>query len=198
MIRLIGCDKIIGGRFPARRIPDSKVPGANMGPTWVLSAPDWPHVGPRNIAIRVKMHGNKANARAVMSGVSALAGWAMALHTLTQTKRYPFEKFLWNFILIMHTFQVSVSWYSKVSLLIWCRLLKHFVNFVNSLWPSDVIWWHGSRSALAQVMACCLKAPSHYLNHCWLMISGVLWHSPDSNFTENTQDIYLWNEFEIH
>ena len=33
--------------------PQSKVHGANMGPTWVLSAPDGPHVGPRNLAIRV-------------------------------------------------------------------------------------------------------------------------------------------------
>ena len=32
--------------------PDSKVRGANMGPTWVLSAPDWPHLGPTNLAIR--------------------------------------------------------------------------------------------------------------------------------------------------
>ena len=31
--------------------PDSKVHGANMGPTWDLSAPDGPHVGPMNIAI---------------------------------------------------------------------------------------------------------------------------------------------------
>ena len=30
--------------------PDSKVHGANMGPTWVLSAPYWPHVGPVNLA----------------------------------------------------------------------------------------------------------------------------------------------------
>ena len=33
-------------------IPDSKVHVANMGPTWVLSAPDGPHVGPTNLAIR--------------------------------------------------------------------------------------------------------------------------------------------------
>ena len=33
--------------------PDSKVHGANMGPTWVLSAPDGSHVGPMNLAIRV-------------------------------------------------------------------------------------------------------------------------------------------------
>ena len=31
--------------------PDSKVHGANMGPTWVLPAPDGPHVGPMNLAI---------------------------------------------------------------------------------------------------------------------------------------------------
>ena len=33
--------------------PDSKVHGANMGPTWVLSAPDGPYVGPMNLAIGV-------------------------------------------------------------------------------------------------------------------------------------------------
>ena len=33
-------------------IPDSKVHGANMGPTWVLSAPDGPHADPMNLAIR--------------------------------------------------------------------------------------------------------------------------------------------------
>ena len=33
--------------------PDSKAHGANMGPTWVLSAPDGPHVGPMSLAIRV-------------------------------------------------------------------------------------------------------------------------------------------------
>ena len=33
-------------------IPDSKVHGTNMGPTWVLSAPDGPHVGPMNLIIR--------------------------------------------------------------------------------------------------------------------------------------------------
>ena len=35
-----------------RNVPDSKVHGANMGPTWVLSAPDGPHVGSMNLAIR--------------------------------------------------------------------------------------------------------------------------------------------------
>ena len=34
---------------------NSKVCGANMGPNWVLSAPDGPHVDPMNLAIRVSM-----------------------------------------------------------------------------------------------------------------------------------------------
>ena len=46
-----------GMRFTTRRwacnYPDSKIHGANMGPTWVLSAPDGPHVGPMNPALRV-------------------------------------------------------------------------------------------------------------------------------------------------
>ena len=35
-----------------RYIPDSEVHGANIGPTWVLSAPAGPHVDPMNLAIR--------------------------------------------------------------------------------------------------------------------------------------------------
>ena len=34
-------------------LPDSKVHVVHMGPTWVLSAPDGPHVGSMNHAIRV-------------------------------------------------------------------------------------------------------------------------------------------------
>ena len=37
-------------------------------------------------------------------------------------------------------------------------------QWVNSLWPSDAIRRQGTESTLAQVMACCLTAPSHYLN----------------------------------
>ena len=37
--------------------PDRKVHGANMGPTWVLSAPDGPHVGPMNLVIRGPIDG---------------------------------------------------------------------------------------------------------------------------------------------
>ena len=35
---------------------DSKVHGANMGPNWVLLAPDGPHFGPINLAITIIMY----------------------------------------------------------------------------------------------------------------------------------------------
>ena len=38
--------------YPTLSIPDSKVRGAHIGPTWVLPAPDGPNVGPMNLAIR--------------------------------------------------------------------------------------------------------------------------------------------------
>ena len=62
--------------------------------------------------------------------------------------------------------------------------------------PSDAIWQHRSGSTLAHVMACCLMAPSHYLNQCWQNISEVLWHSPEGDFTRNAQDTYPSYQFE--
>ena len=53
-----------------------------------------------------------------------------------------------------------------------------FLYFVNSLWPSDAIWRHISGTTLAQVRACCLTAPSHYLNHCLFIFKGVFGPSP--------------------
>ena len=48
-----------------------------------------------------------------------------------------------------------------------------------SLWPRAVILLHRSGSILAQVMTWCCQAPSHHLNQCWLLMKGVLWHSPE-------------------
>ena len=63
---------------------------------------------------------------------------------------------------------------------------------VATSWDTDV-WWHRSESTLAQVMACCLTVPSHYLSHCWLIICEIWLHSSERNFTRNVQDDYhLW------
>ena len=57
----------------------------------------------------------------------------------------------------------------------------------NSLWPCDAIWRQSSGSTLVWLMACCLRAPSHHLNQCWLVISKVQWHS---SITEISLNIY--------
>ena len=49
--------------------PDSNVHGANVGPTWVLSAPDGSHVGPMNLAIRVDL-------------ATAVTQWGMSCYEL--------------------------------------------------------------------------------------------------------------------
>ena len=46
------CGMLILMKLTNEISPDSKVHGANLEPTWVLSAPDSSHVGPENIAIR--------------------------------------------------------------------------------------------------------------------------------------------------
>ena len=86
--------------------------------------------------------------------------------------------------------QISAKWMPfclSLNVLIYIEIsayLRIMINF-NSLWPSDAIWPHRSGWTLAQVMACCLTAPSHYLSQCWLIISKVLWLSCEGNFTRD-------------
>ena len=61
--------------------PDSKVHEANMGPTWDLSAPDGPHVGPMNLAIRV-CHGTHIR----QSYFSGNMNWWYKQNKTSQTK----------------------------------------------------------------------------------------------------------------
>ena len=40
-------------------------------------------------------------------------------------------------------------------------------HMFTHMWPGDAAWWHSSGSTLAQVMAWCRQATSHYLSQCW-------------------------------
>ena len=67
-------------------LPNSKVHGANMGPSWVLSALDGPHVGPINLAIKVVIFhvGGDNGVSSVINNVQASWEWldsAMFLYT---------------------------------------------------------------------------------------------------------------------
>ena len=76
---------------------------------------------------------------------------------------------------------IKMKWFSFKKMHLKKSHAQHGQYFVNSLWPSDVIWRHRSGSLFAQVMACCLTAPSHYLNQCWLIINEIPWRSPEGN-----------------
>ena len=83
----------------------------------------------------------------------------------------------------------------------WIMACLHLLcehDLISSLRFSDTMWRHKFMSTLAQIMACCLTAPSHYLNQCWLIISMVPWHSPKGYFTRNTSAINNENELEMH
>ena len=60
--------------------------------------------------------------------------------------------------------------------------------WLTTLLPSNAIWQHRSGSTVAQVMAWCLVASSHYLNQCWLNIKDVLWHSSENSFTRSAHE----------
>ena len=63
------------------------------------------------------------------------------------------------------------------------NFVRYGTRHMNSLWHSDVVWWHRSGSILALEIVCCLTAPRHYLNQCQLLMSEVHWHSPECDFT---------------
>ena len=67
-------------------------------------------------------------------------------------------------------------------------LLVTSISPFKSLGPSDIIWHWRSWSTLFQVIACCLMAPCHYLNQCWLIISKVLWHSSEDIIIKRFED----------
>ena len=56
-------------------------------------------------------------------------------------------------------------------------------------------WCHRSGSTLGQVKACCLTAPSHYLNQYWLIFGDVKRYSLESDFTTSVHATILYNEF---
>ena len=66
----------------------------------------------------------------------------------------------------------------------------------NSLRLNDAIWPHRLRSTLAQVMACCLTAPSHCPNKFWFIINKVPWHLSGGIITKRSEDTNPWNKID--
>ena len=64
---------------------------------------------------------------------------------------------------------------------------QSFCSGLNSLRPSDAIWRRRSGSTLAQVMACSLTTPSHYLNVTFILgqFHKICLHHQSLNLFEN-------------
>ena len=58
----------------------------------------------------------------------------------------------------------------SLSIAVLCGQLDLRKSVIKTLWPADIIWQLQCGSTLTQVITCCLMAPSHCLNQCWLII----------------------------
>ena len=105
--------------------------------------------------------------------------WHFFVYLIFTDEAYLDVTIQWNFV-IWYVIFVCIWSYNCVGIL--CQIQIISPIHLNSLRPSDAIWWHRSGSTLAQVMDCCLMAPSHYLSQCWLIISEVWCHSSEGNF----------------
>ena len=65
----------------------------------------------------------------------------------------------------------------------------YFWSCVQATWhtlgPSDAIWRYRAGPTLANVIACCLTAPSHHMNQCWLPGTKVQRHWSDGNLARD-------------
>ena len=79
---------------------------------------------------------------------------------------------------------ISFWWYLQF----WKHLCHAFtyIVWVNWLRANDVIWHRESSSALIQVMAWCLVAPSHFLKQCWITVNWTNRNWFQRKFHQNT------------
>ena len=91
-----------------RAVTQVKVHGANMGPTWVLSDPDGPHVGPMNLDIRVSK---------VPLGLNIMF---QSVSNLPQT----FDNYCRSFYNICSDVHASVAW---ILLVFTCLYLRYYL-----------------------------------------------------------------------
>ena len=105
--------------------PDSKVHRANMGPTWVLSAPDRPHVGPMNLAFKESI--NKF--------------WRLIFYGLLQCWWVYFQ---WSIIYLRDGLATDNRLVlSSNSNQCWYRFMRHFGLIISSLFEI-IIWWNNN------------------------------------------------------
>ena len=63
------------------------------------------------------------------------------------------------------------------------------ISCLNPLRPNDAILWNRYWTTLAQVVACCLTAPSHFMDQWWLITTGIPWHLIEINLTRSAYEL---------
>ena len=99
--------------------PDSKVHGANMGPTWGRQDPGGPHVGPMNFAIWDTLH-SWLNWWTTPNFVPCEKDGILATHKISHIQETVFEDMLW------------ISIY-KIVIFLCCYLLWSW-----QMWPLEI------------------------------------------------------------
>ena len=95
--------------------------------------------------------------------------------------------------------QTSVNFWSKLkrcysSKCVWKCRLRNSGQFVSASMCKHIVTQCRHVETMIWVnTGSGLTAPSHYLNKCWLTITGVLWHSPTTYFTGGALDIKFAN-----
>ena len=158
-----------------------------MGPIWGPSGADRTQVGPM-LAPRTLLSGLThrqmpyQNSWVFAGDIFTCMLWKCFLTNMSVFSL----KFYWS-LFLMFQLMMSELWFRwmistiRQKAITWSNANKdpcgHVMsrghNGFNLLWPSDTIWRHRSGSTLAQLMACYLTAPSHYLKQCWLTMEGV-------------------------
>ena len=137
------------------------------------------------ICYKKKLHGNKAIARLVMSGLSGLAGWGMALHALLHTEIYPivgvFLIQIWWFI-INHICSIHVLLLIYFSVTHWGRVTHICIGKLTI---------SGSDNGLSS-----WSPPSHYQNQCWDIVNWNIKNKLQWNLKQNSDNCIQENAFE--
>ena len=160
-------------------IPDSKVHGANMGPTWVLSAPDGPHVGPMNLAIRVGTYDwNQTiylKSTCIEAKVKKCRWWQYPIQpSRPKTINEAMDMQKWTGMLKLTHWgprqMDAISQTTFSNAFSWMKLFESQLKFHWSLFPRVQLtifqqwfrWWLGA-----------VQATSHYLNQWWLVYRRI-------------------------
>ena len=108
---------------------DSKVHWANMGLTWVLSAPGWPHVSPMNLAIRwwSLEQGMLSPLLALCEGNPSVTAWYISWHAWLNSMHQWWVAFI-NWILFVCVRADSRFVPSSWEMALLCNNISHLLG----------------------------------------------------------------------